>query len=263
MLASFLPGLREVRTPLTVGYLWLLCIWLTWADKIPTERPAGDNVVTRWFDVSGMLGPAGTLAVLSFLAYAVGALARIPTAGRLVGGALRSLGAAWNQLLGDKTYEATKVEFESFLRNEIEKVRDRVHAVLTQWDHYEVDADLQYIASGEMAPLIELRPRLLVTNQEVYGEYDRLAAEGDFRINLFPPIIALAIIVGFSFGVSIGVPLACGLLLLAVVLLIQGTNRLRSSDVILMRAVLEGVVEHGVSVRAREVLDTYDPEDPE
>ena len=258
MLASLLPGLREVRTPLTVGYLWLLCIWLTGADKIPTTRPTDDNFIARWFDVSGMLGQATTLAVLSLLAYVLGVLVRIPTAGRLVGDVLRAVGAAWNQRLGYMTYEATKEELESFLRREIEKVRDCLHTVRSQWDPDEVDADLHYIASGEMAPLIELRPRLLVTNQEVYGEYDRLAAEGDFRVNLLPPIIALAIIVGFNLGVSIGVPSACVLLLVAVIFLVQGANRLRSSDVVLMRAVLVGIVEHGVSARAREVLDKYD-----
>lgn len=47
MLAGLLPGLRQVRTPLAVGYLWLLNLWLLLADYLP--RKAAGGVVGQIF----------------------------------------------------------------------------------------------------------------------------------------------------------------------------------------------------------------------
>src|SRR5690554_6799109 len=79
MLASLLPGLRDVRTPLTVGYLWLVLLYLWFADRLPHERPDGDGVLSRLFDLSAFVGLSVTLAATSFVAYLVGALTTIPT----------------------------------------------------------------------------------------------------------------------------------------------------------------------------------------
>ncbi|MFF4392878.1 MULTISPECIES: hypothetical protein [unclassified Streptomyces] len=40
MLASLLPGLRELRTPLATGYLYLLLLFLLFSDSIPTKNEA-------------------------------------------------------------------------------------------------------------------------------------------------------------------------------------------------------------------------------
>lgn len=78
MLGSLLPGVREVRTPLTVGYLWLLIAWLAFADRFPTERPDTDTdavgLTVRLFALGDIVGPAIALAALSFIAYIAGAL---------------------------------------------------------------------------------------------------------------------------------------------------------------------------------------------
>lgn len=288
MLASLLPGLREVRTPLTVGYLWLLVIWLAFADKIPTERPAGDNLIARLFDLGGMLGQPATVAALTFLAYVLGALITIPIGGPRAGGRVLALAGAWERFREGRfrrghlprklrfrleyesefssehertvyefssEYERTRSSFDKFIWDEIRKL-----AVCLRDPNDDEEARaaketaFHEAASAVVAPLAELRPRLLVANQEVYGEYDRCAAEADFRVNLCPPIIALAILMGINFGVLRGVWSGCALALVAVVLLIQGATRLRSAGIVLMRAVLVGTVEHPVSVRAREVI---------
>jgi hypothetical protein len=74
MLASLLPGLRDVRTPLTVGYLWLFILWLWFADKWPSERPRDDGAIARIFDVQTLLGSSVMIAALSFVAYVLGSL---------------------------------------------------------------------------------------------------------------------------------------------------------------------------------------------
>lgn len=98
------------------------------------------------------------------------------------------------------------------------------------------------------APDIDLRARLLSANQELYGEYDRLIAEGAFRINLVPPLIALSIVAGTNFYPLWAIlPAAVG-----VVLLVQGTTRLASAQTVLRRAVLAGVVVHPAVLLVQE-----------
>ena len=40
MLTSVLPGLREVRTPLTAGVIWLIVAWLAVAPQLPETPPS-------------------------------------------------------------------------------------------------------------------------------------------------------------------------------------------------------------------------------
>lgn len=71
MLASILPGLREIRAPLAAGYLWLFGIWLMLANSflaIPRDQTIGGNLR----GLLEYLGPVSTLAALSFVAYLLG-----------------------------------------------------------------------------------------------------------------------------------------------------------------------------------------------
>src|SRR5215831_6893001 len=94
MLSSLLPGLRDVRTPLMVGYSWLLIAWLVFAGKIPKQRPPGNGAIAHLFDLSSLVGPTVTLATLSVIAYILGAILTIPTENRLVSYALSYLSTA-------------------------------------------------------------------------------------------------------------------------------------------------------------------------
>lgn len=44
MLASLLPGLRDLRTPLAAGYIWLVAVWVALEPRIPNS-PDGDSVL--------------------------------------------------------------------------------------------------------------------------------------------------------------------------------------------------------------------------
>jgi hypothetical protein len=73
MISRILPGLRHVRTPLIVGYMWFAAVWLMLHDRFPTESeakaryPAFDSLLD-------FAGSTGTVVVLSFVAYLVGSL---------------------------------------------------------------------------------------------------------------------------------------------------------------------------------------------
>lgn len=83
MLASLLPGLREVRTPLAAGYLWLLNLWLVFRDRLPMKAPNQGLVVPGLFELGNLLGMTTILAGVSFAAYLLGSLIKIPVPGWL------------------------------------------------------------------------------------------------------------------------------------------------------------------------------------
>ena len=71
MLAALLPGLRDLRTPLAVGYLLLVVIWLLIHDRLPTGESA-TGLIADVIDVSQALGQVSVLAALTFVAYLLG-----------------------------------------------------------------------------------------------------------------------------------------------------------------------------------------------
>jgi hypothetical protein len=73
MLVNLLPGIRELRTPLTAGYLWLVAGWLAFAHRIPSAYSANG----LWGDIYRLgegIGTPGALAAASFVAYVIGIL---------------------------------------------------------------------------------------------------------------------------------------------------------------------------------------------
>ena len=75
MLANVLPGLRELRPPLSAGYLWLAFIWLVAAPRFPDISEA-DGMERRILELFRDLDVVGSGVVLSFIAYLVGAVSQ-------------------------------------------------------------------------------------------------------------------------------------------------------------------------------------------
>jgi hypothetical protein len=72
-LANLLPGLRDLRTPLAAGYLWLLTAWLLVEPSLP-ERDEASGVLQSILRIGEVLGPIASAVALSFVAYLVGVL---------------------------------------------------------------------------------------------------------------------------------------------------------------------------------------------
>lgn len=73
MLASILPGLRQIRAPLAAGYLWLVVAWVALERSVP-ERDAADGVLASFYRASDLLSAIGVGVALSFAAYLLGSL---------------------------------------------------------------------------------------------------------------------------------------------------------------------------------------------
>lgn len=73
MLAAILPGLRDLRTPLVAGYLYLLLAWLLLRDSV-FRSAANSEWGQRLSELSNLLGVSATAAAVSFAAYLVGSV---------------------------------------------------------------------------------------------------------------------------------------------------------------------------------------------
>ena len=73
MLASLLPGLREVRAPLAAGYLWLVVGWLLLHDRVDKGASAS-GAVDALAELRDAIGLGGIAAAATFVAYVLGAL---------------------------------------------------------------------------------------------------------------------------------------------------------------------------------------------
>jgi hypothetical protein len=73
VLANLLPGVRAVRTPLAVGLLWLLTLWIALEPTVPTSSEAS-GVLESLERLEPVLSAIGALACISFAAYVVGAV---------------------------------------------------------------------------------------------------------------------------------------------------------------------------------------------
>jgi hypothetical protein len=84
----------------------------------------------------------------------------------------------------------------------------------------------------------------------MYGEYDRLATEASFRVNMAPPLMALGLLVVSDLNTFLGLGIITG----ALVLFVQGAIRLNLSDTVLRRAVLAGVIKDPQTERLQDIL---------
>ena len=78
MLASLLPGVRELRAPLAAGYPWLLAAWLLFYDEI-RSRDEATGAVDTFYGLNDAATAIGLAIALSFVAYLIGSLSQALT----------------------------------------------------------------------------------------------------------------------------------------------------------------------------------------
>src|SRR3954471_461558 len=74
MLASLLPGLRDLRTPLATGYLWLVALWLLVHQYVPKSVFDASGPIRSLYQLGALAGTTACLAAVSFVAYLVGSM---------------------------------------------------------------------------------------------------------------------------------------------------------------------------------------------
>ncbi len=291
MLASILPGLRDLRTPLATGYLWLLVIWLTFGQsRLVPEDP--DNLfASRLQDLASLVGPAATLAAVSFAAYLLGSILTADLS--LVLGLTES---------ADEVYPWPQrwILPESLVTNQSIRAD-----VLSDWLHATVQIDTAvaaWIASNQgaetglpssvrqalvseaergsgrdsarevlldgLAESIEyLEPELVTQlrqteNEQVFQDFDRLEAEVKLRFSLLIPLVLLVIL-----GVILLWPwwlklVALAGLLLPIRLYRQGMFLLEESRLVVTSALVSGRIQSPTVNRTIEALRKIESDRP-
>jgi hypothetical protein len=224
VLAGVLPGIREVRTPLAVGFAWMLVIWFGVAYLLP-EKGDATGPLRDAYRLADAAGPAGTAIALSVVAYLIGAVVVPATLGLTYrigdllrrGGwgavtpgrrreerAERELTWAVTELLSDRF-----VEDESFRRSVLGAAEgldeprlasargDGSLQALAVENRYvrgyliRATVDVVALAAQLQGELYAISVRLRGTNDRLRDDIERLHSEADFRLAMFPPVATL------------------------------------------------------------------------
>lgn len=188
VLMNLLPGLRELRTPLATGYVWLVTLWFGLHDLVPSRKHSS-GLVLATYQLVEFMGKPALLAALSFIAFLIG-MARLEP-DTLRAGIVRIAGIERTRLIlrraprgswNGKVPAISQGSVESLwlLIDEIAREAD-----IDAWRGMQIDPRIgEETLDGVTRDLRSLAIRLQVDKPDLYQEYDRKAAEGDFRVNV-------------------------------------------------------------------------------
>jgi hypothetical protein len=240
--------LREIRTPLAIGYTWMLATWLAWQAWF-SDSGRGDEFLGPLRDLGEVLTVLGAPIALGFVAYIVGSLSQDafaplllkPTIAPFIGAEVlpRGVEQRWARFLrvtsipaeerlrlrfGNQFYEGF-LEIGGRSPDEADPVAD------AQDDLYRFQREVPDVAVELMAK----RP-------DLFQEFDRHRAESDLRLAMIPPLLGLDLVLVLTAGPQWGL----GLVVLPM-LYLQGLQRLRlSNDVVATASLLLELSHPGV-----------------
>ncbi|MER7950794.1 hypothetical protein ABTY59_25715 [Streptomyces sp. NPDC096079] len=182
MLTSLLPGIRELRTPLAAGYIYAMALLLITGEHVPDRKDA-PPALAPFYELVAWAGKPATLAASIFVAYVLGSMLELSPVGvaRLTSGHLLKAKASPD---GPIVYSSPLLSSRS-MRDLVRYARSRLG--LAQSARRLSPADEAVLAEGLtrlLSELPELRTRLYAANQDLYGDYDRKAAEASFKVNV-------------------------------------------------------------------------------
>lgn len=220
VLASLLPGIRELRTPLAAGYLYLSSLLLLFGSRIPAKNKLDDHL-SMFYGIAGWMGKPALIAASTFIAYLVGSIleVRATTVSRFLR-YVRSRGTVhrWLVRLGNLREQGSgdwpvirRLRFD--LRWNL-GYRDL--AVQSELPTTTVDTLAVYLRDnlGEdktdeivggftnlLQDLPQMRTRLYGASKDLYGDYDRLTSEADLKVNVGAAGLLLSCVAAAEVGV--------------------------------------------------------------
>jgi hypothetical protein len=282
VLSSLLPGLRDLRTPLAVGYLWMVALWLLLHDKIPknvAEAPAGP--IKSLYELGSLLGIGVVISAISFLAYLLGLMPRLQfftTPSGIVlrfegKGDARKLDVPMPMVFGIQI--PMYFQLETFVSARLAETTDRFELK----DHFEVLLHLatvedfvERLKEPDIGPehydiLLEefythmvaseldiVSIQLQAKNRDFWDTYDRKMAEAQFRYGIALPLTAIICISSFQLSNAWWLLL----LLVPVVLFWSATLHSHAAAAIVVQAVVLRIAEPPVLERLRAKLESLD-----
>lgn len=264
MLMNLLPGLRDLRAPLAAGYLWLTGLWLLLADSIPS-RGTATGVIADAYILVGALGHAPAIAILSFVAYVLGAVLSVDVDGRtvfiithihLIPSDYRE--HPYSVLISNRSITELIFSIGNLKENvpriafgdEDEAIQewnaslqpgilagDWVFGRSGEWTRDIWRGLLGYLIENLTREIRQLVTRLRVSSPPLFDQYDRLRGEAEFRLSITFPLVFIGGVLAWKWT-----PL--WLLLLPGIFLItrSGVRRVRDAADVIAQAALAGYV---------------------
>ncbi|HET6948757.1 MAG TPA: hypothetical protein VFI47_00170 [Acidimicrobiales bacterium] len=236
MLAGLLPGVRQLRAPLSAGYLWLLAAWVAFEPLAP-ERSEASGVIASLYRASDLVSAVGLGIAVSFAGYLLGsvstsaltpilrravprawddgaprsplspaagaALTQVARTGReRLGSSLALSGTGIDRFLEDQT--GLTLPETGIPRREPAPGPPRSKRYVEErpgpgWAR-PIDLNARREALLALLVLKDLpvvaTTRLLGRDQELYSAVDRNRAEVEFRFAVIPPLLVLVVSVG-------------------------------------------------------------------
>lgn len=233
MLTTILPGLRDLRTPLATGYLFLALLWMWFGSSIP-EHAEATGLLLRIYETSEFLGVTSTLAALTFIAYIVGAVL--------------SVKHVPNGMFGSRDLRETRATEMSLNEKALSIIlnldahdvpRDKLYPTLLrdQDGHRSGTLDEQWLVE-RLAFRIRREFKLLATrlhasSRELFDDYDRASSEAEFRASAAVPSGLILASVPFIFElhlalkitlVALGAALIVGLAYRSILKQVEANN---------------------------------------
>jgi hypothetical protein len=247
MLTSLLPGLRDLRTPLATGYLWLTALWLCLGSSIP-DTSEFSGFAEKTLNLASSFPDSALLAALTFVAYLLGTTLTVNVRpfSSLANRLARPVDPDVVSVLRDRV--ATTIgDLKSRQQLDLPDIavmlgdrnsRDDINGAP---EHNEYFDEL-------MARCIEQQDITILTmqgsNSSYFDNWDRLNAESDFRLSIASPLIVLAIAGAMRTFLSVDVNFLSGcvtvliasiVVLFAVILYIKGLSLRRDARTVLIQ----------------------------
>jgi uncharacterized membrane protein len=262
VLASLLPGLRELRAPLSAGYLWLLAAWLLVESHV-AGRKGATGVLGSLYELGTAAGAVGVAAAVSFIAYLVGSISE-----ELWEEPWRRAMLAWRRPRSDapeawKTPSLSNDGLRS-IQLLVSTASDRIHDVGlkpedVRWQHAMPTTVTEGEPTGDMDFWLGRRTidelglvgaRLMIDAPELFNAADRMRAESELRLAVIPPLGVLTAILAVEMS-----PLWLVLVLPLVALFRQAVRRRQQAGDGIADALWTGKVKAPVLERLESLID--------
>jgi hypothetical protein len=275
VLLGLLSGVRASRSPLIVGYVALVGLWLLLFDELPESQT---KLKRRYHEVGRILevvGPIGRVAAASFFAYLIGDLvvresSRVLQIRSAPVEAAKGATRSWLRAFTSITHDAEMDELEKRLR---ELVYRSMGDGLSEAERHACEGDLlEKISTAPGQDLRGLFPRrrrpddrppltleeqvrveaksgriderILATNPELFNELFRLRSEAEFRAGLLPALLLLvvALLIRSGWGGLLIAGVAAGFVSFEILTFREVFQLRTRARGIAMRAVVDGLV---------------------
>jgi hypothetical protein len=253
LLTNLLPGLRDLRTPLTAGYAWFLAVWLLFGNSSAMQE-LGEKLADQFRPLAGSLTPTSATIGITSVAYLVGSLTVVDASNRTLISFLK-LYRSGNQhkgspridpYLNPRFHTADVIRLMRYYQRNVdlgppEEVRPEETTSASEIfrrdrEHNDRMDRANYLV-GKFDPA-GLAVRLHIANKDLWDQYDRCLAEAELRLTLALPSALLAVGVAFRGEWWAGALVA----LISVGLYRVGVLKSRAANGVLVNCLSTGVI---------------------